>query len=139
MRSFRYAFATIIPIVLVVTWLYGLMHLLGFSLNFVTAMIGAISIGIGIDYSIHITERFRQEFKESKSKSIAIEKSINGTGLAVIASALSSIVGFTILGLAPMPLFSSYGLLTALMMFLSIIASLIVLPCLLFLITSDKK
>ena len=54
MKSFRYAFATIIPIILVVTWLYGLMYLLGFSLNFVTAMIGAISIGIGIDYSIHI-------------------------------------------------------------------------------------
>ena len=92
MKSFRYAFATIIPIILVVTWLYGLMYLLGFSLNFVTAMIGAISIGIGIDYSIHITERFRQELKSSNSKNIAIEKSITGTGLAVVASALSSIV-----------------------------------------------
>ena len=139
MKSLRYAFATIVPIILVVTWLYGLMYLLGFSLNFVTAMIGAISIGIGIDYSIHITERFRQEFKQSNSKKIAIEKSINGTGLAVVASALSSIVGFIILGFAPMPLFSSYGLLTALMMFLSVIASLIVLPCLLFFITSNKK
>jgi predicted RND superfamily exporter protein len=139
MKSFRYAFATIIPIILVVTWLYGLMYLLGFSLNFVTAMIGAISIGIGIDYSIHITERFRQELKSSNSKNIAIEKSITGTGLAVVASALSSIVGFIILGFAPMPLFSSYGLLTALMMFLSIIASLVVLPCLLFFITPPKK
>ena len=100
MKSFRYAFATIIPIILVVTWLYGLMYLLGFSLNFVTAMIGAISIGIGIDYSIHITERFRQELKSSNSKNIAIEKSITGTGLAVVASALSSIVGFIILGFA---------------------------------------
>ena len=54
MQSFRYAIVTVIPILLVVAWLYGIMFLAGFALNFVTAMIGAISIGVGIDYSIHI-------------------------------------------------------------------------------------
>ena len=61
MRSLRYAVVTVVPIGLVVAWLYALMYLIGFSLNFVTATIGAISIGVGIDYSIHMTERFREE------------------------------------------------------------------------------
>jgi predicted RND superfamily exporter protein len=135
MRSIKYAVITVIPILLVVVWLYGIMYVSGFSLNFVTAMIGAISIGIGIDYSIHMTERFREELKHTNNTIDAIKITASGTGVALVASATSSIVGFAILGFAPMPMFAAYGQLTAVMIFLALIASLIVLPCLLLVVT----
>jgi predicted RND superfamily exporter protein len=138
MRSFRYAVVTIIPIGLVVTWLYGLMYLTGFALNYVTATIGAVSIGVGIDYSIHMTERFREELHRVSDKVQALRQAASGTGVALLASAGSSIVGFTIMGFAPMPMFSSYGILTALMIFLALLASLVVLPSLLLLVTHEK-
>ena len=138
MRSLRYAVVTIIPIGLVVAWLYALMYLLGFSLNFVTATIGAISIGVGIDYSIHMTERFREELRRATTKMQALQQAVNGTGVALMASAVSSIVGFAILGLAPMPMFSSFGFLTAIMIFLALAASLVVLPSLLLLVAPEK-
>ncbi len=138
MRSFKYAIVTVIPIGLVVAWLYGIMQITGFSLNFVTAMIGAISIGIGIDYSIHMTERFREELRRNPSRVTAIKRASRGTGVALLASAASSIVGFVILGFAPMPMFASYGQLTAVMIFLALIASLIILPCLLMFVTKDS-
>ena len=138
MRSFRYAVVTIIPIGLVVAWLYGLMYLTGFALNYVTATIGAVSIGVGIDYSIHMTERFREEMHRVSDKVQALRQAANGTGVALLASAGSSIVGFTIMGFAPMPMFSSYGILTALMIFLALLASLVVLPSLLLLVTHEK-
>ena len=131
MRSVTYAFLTIIPVLLVVAWLYGLMYLLGFGLNFVTALIGSISVGIGIDYSIHITQRFREEASKSNSKETALRQTGRGTGSALIASGVSSIIGFAIMGFAPMPLFATYGILTAIMISLAMIASLIVLPALL--------
>ncbi|UCC60691.1 MAG: MMPL family transporter, partial [Dehalococcoidia bacterium] len=68
MRSLRYAMVTIIPIGLVVSWLYGTMYLTGYPLNYVTATIGAVSLGVGIDYSIHMTERFREELRRAPSK-----------------------------------------------------------------------
>ena len=139
MRSFKYAIITVIPIGLVVAWLYGIMQIAGFSLNFVTAMIGAISIGVGIDYSIHMTQRFREELKQNPSRITAIKRTSRGTGVALLASAASSIVGFVILGFAPMPMFASYGQLTALMIFLALIASLIVLPCLLMFVTKETN
>ncbi len=138
MRSLRYAVVTIIPIGLVVAWLYGLMYLTGFALNYVTATIGAVSIGVGIDYSIHMTERFREEMRRASDKMAALRQAANGTGVALLASAASSIVGFTIMGFAPMPMFSSYGILTALMIFLALLASLVVLPSLLLLVTPEK-
>ncbi len=138
MRSLRYAVVTIIPIGLVVAWLYALMYLLGFSLNLVTATIGAISIGVGIDYSIHMTERFREELSRAATEMQALRQAADGTGVALVASAVSSIVGFTILGLAPMPMFSSFGFLTAIMIFLALAASLAVLPSLLLLVTPER-
>ena len=139
MRSLRYAVVTVIPIGLVVAWLYALMYLIGFSLNFVTAIIGAISIGVGIDYSIHMTERFREELRRAATKMQALRQAANGTGVALMASAVSSIVGFTILGFAPMPMFSSFGFLTAIMIGLALVASLVVLPSLLLLVTPEKS
>ena len=138
MRSLRYAIVTIIPIGLVVAWLYALMYLIGFSLNFVTATIGAISIGVGIDYSIHMTERFREELGRTLDRMKALRNAANGTGVALLTSAASSMAGFAILGLAPMPMFSSFGFLTAIMIFLALAASLLVLPSLLLLVTPEK-
>ena len=139
MRSLRYAIATVIPVVLVVVWLYALMYATGFALNFVTATIGAVSVGVGIDFSIHMTVRFREELGKVGERMQALRQAANGTGVALLASAASSIVGFAILGFAPMPLFASYGMLTATMIFLALAASLLVLPSLLLLVTGEKS
>lgn len=139
MKSLKYAVVTVVPIGLVVVWLYGVMYIAGFSLNFVTAMIGAISIGVGIDYSIHMTERFREELQRNPTRLEAVRRAARGTGVALVASAASSIVGFTIMGFAPMPMFATYGQITAVMILLALFASLIVLPCLLMLVTSENE
>lgn len=135
MRSFRLGIVTIVPIILVVFWLYGFMYLFGFGLNFVTATIAAISIGVGVDYAIHMTQRFREEMGRFNSAPEALKKSAGGTGVALIYSAVTSILGFSIMAFAPMPMFASYGFLTATMIFLALIASLLVLPSLLLLVT----
>lgn len=139
LRSVRYALITVVPIGLVVAWLYALMHLFGFALNFVSATIGAVSVGVGIDYSIHMTERFREEMARTQDRIGALYLASRGTGVALLGSAGSSIVGFAIMGFAPMPMFSTYGILTALMIFLALVAALLVLPSLLMAVTPQPK
>ncbi len=139
MRSVRYGVVTIIPIGLVVEWLYAFMYVFGFGLNFVTATIAAVSIGVGIDYAIHMTQRFREEMDRVGDRVQALGRAAQGTGAALLASAATSVLGFTIMAFAPMPMFSSYGILTAVMIFMAAAASLIVLPSLLFLVTPATK
>ena len=135
MRSVRFAIVTIIPIGLVVAWLLAFMYLAGFALNFVTAIVAAVSIGIGIDYAIHFTQRFREELRKSGERLESLRQTAQGTGVALLGSAASSIVGFTIMGFAPMPVFSAYGVLTAVMILAAAAAALLVLPSLLLLVT----
>ena len=134
-RSLRYALVTIVPVGLVVTWLYAFMYLSGFALNYVTAVIAAVSIGVGIDYSTHMTQRFREELAKERDRFQAIRQAARGTGMALIGSAASSIVGFAIMGLAPMPMFSAFGFITAAMILMAAAAALLVLPSLLILVT----
>ena len=133
LRSFKYAILTVIPIALVVVWLYGIMYLFDFSLNYVTATIGAISLGVGVDFAIHMTMRFREELSKQPNKYEALNSSISGTGVALLGSAISSVIGFAIMGFAPMPLFSTFGILTAIMICLALLSSLLTLPSLLYL------
>jgi uncharacterized protein len=139
MRSLRYALVSMVPIVLVVAWLYGFMYAAGFSVNLVTATIGAISIGIGIDFATHMTMRFREELEAQGSRTEALRAAAAGTGLALVGSSVSSIVGFAILAFAPMPMFASFGLLTAVMIALALVAGLFVLPGLLLMVSSEPR
>ena len=139
MRSLRYGLAVVVPILIVVTWLYAFMFVAGFAINLVTATIGAVSIGIGIDFAIHFAVRYREELSRGGHRYEAVRAAGEGTGVTLAASAASSIVGFAILALAPMPLFASYGLLTAVMIAMALAASLLVLPALLTLITRDTE
>jgi predicted RND superfamily exporter protein len=115
------------------------MFLLGYHLNAVTATIAAISIGVGIDYSVHVTARFREEMKRIGNREDAMKKAASHSGVALFGSAASTMVGFAIIAFAPMPMFSSFGILTALMILMALIASLFVLPSLLLIIARDRK
>ncbi len=137
LRSLRYGLASVLPIIMVVSWLYGFMFVAGFAINLVTATIAAVSIGIGIDFAIHFIARYREELERHGVRDTAVRIAGEGTGVALVASAISSSVGFAILAFAPMPLFAAYGLLTALMIAMALVATLVVLPSVLVAITRD--
>ncbi|MBA0127653.1 MMPL family transporter [Haloechinothrix sp. YIM 98757] len=139
LRSVRYALVTVTPIVLVVIWLYGFMSLAGFDVNLVTATIGAISIGIGIDFATHMTMRYREELRSAPDRSSALHAATRGTGAALTGSAVTSVAGFVILSFAPMPMFAGFGLLTAVMIVLALASCLLVLPGLLCYVSRDPS
>ena len=138
-RSGRYAVISLVPIVLVVMWIYGFMYLVGYKINVITATIAAIAVGVGVDYATHFTMRFIEEFEHEPSRFPALRRTGEGTGGALAISAMTSIGGFLIMALAPMPMFVTFGVLTAVMIFFSLLVSLLVLPSLLMIVTPSRK
>jgi predicted RND superfamily exporter protein len=139
LRSMKYSLVSVTPILLVVAWVYGFMYLADYTINPVTATIAAISIGVGIDFATHFTARFREELAGEPSRFPALRRAGEGTGGALLLSALTSIAGFAVLGMAPMPIFAVYGVLTAVMIALAVLVSLLVLPSLLLFVTPSLK
>ena len=124
-RSLPQALLTTAPILLVVIWLYALVFVLGYSLNLVTVAIAAISLGVGIDYCIHVTERYREERGKGFSRNDSLLAVGGASGLALVGSAASDATGFLLISASPMGLFSSFGLFSALMILLSLFASMV--------------
>ena len=139
MRSFKYGATAVVPVLLVVGWVYGFMYVFDYKINVITATIAAIAVGVGIDFSTHFTMRFREEFEDEPSRFPALRRAGEGTGGALLLSAVSSIGGFLIMSLSPMPIFTTFGILTAVMIFFSAIVALFVLPSLLLLVTPSRQ
>ena len=138
-RSFSQALLTTAPILMAVVWLYGLIYLFGFSLNLVTVAIAAISLGVGIDYCIHVTERYREERGKGADKRASLMAVGGASGLALVGSAASDATGFLIISLSPMGLFTSFGLLSAVMILLSLFASMVLTTAAIGLVTRNEQ
>ncbi len=138
LKSVRYAFVSVLPISLVVVGVYAFMATFGYTVNVVTATIAAIAVGVGIDFSTHFTARFREELERSGTALEAVRLAGTGTGGALVLSALTSVLGFLVMALAPTPIFATFGALTAVMIVLSLMVALLVLPSLLVLATPSR-
>ena len=138
LRSVRFAIAAVIPIGFVVAGVYAFMTVAGFRVNVVTATIAAIAVGVGIDFSTHFTARYMEELETQPSPLDAVRRAGAGTGGALVLSALTSVLGFTVMAFAPTPIFSVFGLLTAVMIGLALLAATLVLPTVLLLVTPRR-
>ncbi|MFC6734038.1 MULTISPECIES: RND family transporter [unclassified Haladaptatus] len=118
----------LIPIVVTVALLAGSMRLLDIPLNALTATVLSIAIGLGIDYSAHIVHRFAEEYDEKGEVHGALDDSVRGTGGALAGSMLTTTTGTGVLALAITPVLGQFGLVIALSVFFSFVASLLVTP-----------
>jgi predicted RND superfamily exporter protein len=120
-----------IPVILCSVWILGTMYILSYSLNILTVMVTALTIGLGIDYSIHVMERFREERKNKKGINESIHTTIMSTGTALTISAVTTILGFGVLVFSPMPIAQQFGVITAITIIFSFLAAVLVLPVIL--------
>lgn len=139
LRSLKYALVSVLPIGLVVIGIYAFMATFGYTVNVVTATIAAIAVGVGIDFSTHFTARFREEMAMTDDRLEAVRVAGVGTGGALVLSALTSVLGFLVMALAPTPIFATFGTLTAVMIVLSLMVAILVLPSLLVLVTRSQR
>ena len=136
-KSITYgAFATI-PIILTIILNFGIMGWFKIPLDVASAVLASIVIGIGIDYAIHFFNRYKEELEIGKSVEQALKITISNTGQAIFYNAIAIGLGFLVLIFASMPPLQRFGLLIALTMLFSSMASMTVLPALLLL--KDRK
>ncbi len=122
---------TVVPIGMVVAWVFGAMWLLDVPLTLFTALLMSLAIGLGTDYTIHISERFAQELEAAATPFAALETAVAGTGGALLGSTVTTVAAFATLALSTFPDLRQLGMLVGIALLSSFVMAVFVLPSLL--------
>ena len=116
------------PIVLVLISVLGTMALLDIPYTIITSIITALSIGIGVDYTIHMIHRYREEYSHHRDPELAAIRTLGTTGSALLGSALTTALGLGVLVASPLAASQQFGFTAAITIAYSLIVSIIVVP-----------
>jgi len=130
---------SMIPVGVSIVWILGTMYYIGYSLNILTITVTSITIGIGIDYAIHATQRFRYTADRTGDFTTSVCETISNTGGALLIAALTTTLGFGVLVFAPIPPQQQFGLILAITIIYSFLTSVLLLPIVLFIWGNRRK
>jgi len=131
-RGAARGFVTWIPLMVVVVWVYGIMGLSGYQLNSQTVTIGALTLGLGVDYAVHFTTRLEEEVEHAPNADPAdwTTKSAATTGRAMFGAALTTAGGFSVLNFSSLVPLQLFGQVFVVAIVLALVSSLFLLPAL---------
>ncbi len=143
-RSFTKPIAVVLPVLFIVGMSSGIMYLLGIDFTPITSTLGALILGMGTEMNIMIMERYLEERKRYPDKFEAIQVAAASIGKANLASALTTIGGFSVLMFSSFVILKDFGVMTVINVSLATLATFIVMPAILivmdkFLVSNTKK
>ncbi len=126
---------TLLVIMTAIVWMQGSAVLLGpkylgwvGDLNEITQIIPILLIGLGVDYAIHLTGRYREEIASGKSVADASTRAISTVGVALVLATLTTAVGFLTNLISPIPGLKDFGILTSVGIVAAFVLMLTLLP-----------
>ena len=128
LRQPALAIVAVGPIVLVLICVLGTMALVGIPYSLITSLITALSIGIGVDYTIHVIHRYREEFARLRNPEEAAVRTLATTGSALLGSAMTTAVGLGALAFSPLAASQQFGITAAITIAYSLIVAIVVVP-----------
>jgi predicted RND superfamily exporter protein len=122
-----------LPLTIAILCNFAVMGFCNITLNMATAMIASLSVGIGIDYTIHFMDAFKREydaFRMGTADGGYLRRTFATSGKAILINAVSVGASFSVLALSSFDILAQFGTLIALSMGVSAVVSLTVIPVL---------
>ena len=104
---------TFLTIGLVIQWMNGYGYLRFEDQSQMVQILPILLIGLGVDYSIHMITRYRQELHDGRSVDVAISTAIRTVGVALVLATLTTAVGFLTNVTNDLPALREFGELAA--------------------------
>ncbi len=137
-RSIVRAVIPLISISVAVAAMNLCMMVMGIKQTTISIALNSIVLGMGIDYSIHITERYFEE-RGKLGVGESVKRTIERTGKAVLTSALTTAGGFGALSFSSFPVLSNFGILAFIAVIFSLVSAVSIVPAFLILYESRKS
>ena len=131
-RSIRKAVVPLVAITSVIGAMNTIMFLTGTKQTMLSIALNSITLGLGIDFSIHVLERYFEE-RNKYPPVEAVRRTIERTGKAITTAALTMAGGFGSLMFSTFPIMQSFGFIALVAIIFSLLAALTVVPAFLML------
>jgi predicted RND superfamily exporter protein len=127
-RSFSRGFIVFLPLIFTVVWTFGTLGFLGIAISVTTGVIGAILLGLGVEYGIFMVSRYYEE-RERYEPMESIKIAVSNIGASTFGSGLTTAAAFLALSLSLMPMIQHLGQTLALGIAFCWLAATVVNPC----------
>ncbi len=128
-RSFTKGFLVFLPLIFGITWTFGTMGFLGIPVSISTVMIGAVIIGLGVEYGIFMVSRYYEERNQGSTTRDALRIAVTNIGASTFGSAATTTAAFFALTLSVMPMIQHLGQTLAMGIIFCWLAAAVVNPC----------
>jgi len=127
-RRLRAALVALIPIAITIAAIMAMLVITKFNLNVVTAILSAITIGVGVDYSIHLVSGiyyFRERGHKGRE---SVDLAISIVSKPIVANAFGLAIGLSVLFLSPLRIHLQVAAVMWVAMVVSSMAALLLIP-----------
>ena len=129
-RGRVYGPITFVPLFIGLIWTLGTMGTFGIPLTIATIALGAMILGLGVEYGSFITERILEEKEKQGSIEQGVRNAVPTTGLAILGSSTTTVVGFSALLVASISFIRDLGLTLSIGIILTLTSALVITPAL---------
>lgn len=129
-RDLIKALLPVLPMIMVISWMGGVMYIFDMKYTPLTATLGALILGVGSEYAVLTMERFYEENEKASNPMEALITAMSSIGAAIVASGLTTVFGFSSLMASPFGIISNFGIVTVLSVVFALLATFTIFPML---------
>ena len=138
LRSVFVGLISLVPNVIPAAMAFGIWGFLEGEVNLSVSVVGAMTLGIIVDDTVHILTRYLRARRQlGLAPAEAVRYTVERVGIAVILTSVALILGFSMLATSGFAISGQMGLLSAITIFVALLADLTLLPALL--VALDKR
>ena len=146
-RSFSAVMLSLIVVIIGVVWSLGTMHLFGYKITILTALIPPLIVVIGIPNCIYFFNKYHTSFKESQKgeknsdeerKHQSLIAMVSKMGIVTLFCNLAAAIGFAVFALTKSEILKEFGAVAGINIMALFFISLVLIPATLSYLPSPK-
>lgn len=127
-RSFSAMFLSLAVVVLGVVWALGTMHLLGYQITLLTALVPPLVVVIGIPNCIYFINKYHTSYLQNNNKEKALVEMVSKMGVVTLFCNITAAIGFAVFALTKSVILKEFGVVAGISIMLIFVVSFILLP-----------
>jgi uncharacterized protein len=138
-RSFSAMLLSLAVVITGVLWSLGTMHLFGYSITLLNALIPPLVVVIGIPNCIYFLNKYHTSYNEKGQKKVALTEMIRRMGIVTLFCNIAAAIGFAVFALTKSAILKEFGVVAGINIMALFFISIILIPAVLSFLPSPKK